>query len=383
MTRAFDSFLQSIDEIKLFMKFESFAQGFFSKDINEFKINAELSDKVESILSSLPKRSLIQSKVYLYKSIIISLYGSLERYVEDVIKEYLENLVSFCGDFEKLPAEVRKNYISVSLDYLSKTQKKKAVSSSVIESLTKSAIDNLYFFCKNEFNSKMNYDAFTAHTSNFRYDSINDIFLRVGIQNICGEALNDGELKNALCEKNYLLKDTDKKVLESILTSELGDLAQRRNEIAHGVPILDIDSYDLAISRVKLLEFCVKAIDSVVMKSLAQHMYSVSSVFSIGKPTKLFIENSRIGFEHINSLNEKCGSVLSSEVSHMIRVGGAFFAVNINSPNKVLIGNIKSIFYDGRLVPELMLPTPNSVVISLDIAVRDSFKRRDFQFLVV
>src|SRR3972149_5422065 len=61
-------------------------------------------------------RSKNNKAQYDYNTIIVSLYGYLERYIEDLIGEHLDQLSSLVSQFVDLPHSIQKNHLMLSLD---------------------------------------------------------------------------------------------------------------------------------------------------------------------------------------------------------------------------------------------------------------------------
>src|SRR5262249_20353475 len=59
---------------------------------------------------------------YEYNTIIISLYGYLERYIEDLIAEHLVLVSTFVPGFHDLPDAVQQNHLDLSLELTRKAE---------------------------------------------------------------------------------------------------------------------------------------------------------------------------------------------------------------------------------------------------------------------
>jgi hypothetical protein len=232
-----------------------------------------------------------------------------------------------------------------------------------------SAVRNMDGFLREMSSFEMNYEAFTNHAANFRYDTIHEIFSRIGIEGVSRSCLMDADFIDSLCQKHSIEGVSSQKLLVPLLMRELDDLAQRRNQIAHGARIDDIESVDLTISRINLIKEYVKAIDLVVTKSLEIYTFSVSSKLSLGKATKIFPKMNVIGFSNLNSPEH-------FDTNNKIVEGDLIFAVNNKSSERVISGRIVSLRVDDIPQTDIALPCNKSVSIGVNFTISDNFQKR-------
>src|SRR5688572_32489652 len=67
-------------------------------------------------------RSKNNKAQYEYNTIIVSLYGYLEKFIEDLIGEYLSQLTVFVPHFPDLPSAIQEKHLMLSLDLSRKTE---------------------------------------------------------------------------------------------------------------------------------------------------------------------------------------------------------------------------------------------------------------------
>lgn len=349
MPQALGNFLSNVEYLQSHLQFEKESQLFFRNGMHKYTGDSNFETEFRNLLAAFTERSLLRSKVYTYQNTIISLYGYLERYIEDCIVEYLRNISDVCPKFDLLPASIKKYHLELSLEYINKLRKSRGWSNEERKQKILESVDAMNEFLRESGVHKINYSAFINHYSNFRYDTIHEIFYRVGIENISRICLNDSNVVLALCEKHGVEVYSDKKVLISVLTADLDDLAHRRNEIAHGVRVDDIESVEIMISRIKLIKVYVQAIDQIIANSLWQFIFNVSSSLALGIASKIFPKLNVIGFETVLS---KTGDKIDR-----IGVGDYLFAVNQGSKVGNISGEILSLYLNKKSVNEIDLPS--------------------------
>ncbi|UVL54712.1 HEPN domain-containing protein [Pseudomonas sp. B21-035] len=374
MLRSLEDFRASIENLLTHLKYEKSSNSFFRDGLKKSNGDTEFEVEFREFVETIVGDAVSRTKIYSYQNAIICLYGYLERFIEDIIVEYLKCVSEVCQDFTSLPKAIRKNHLSLSMDFINKIQRAKGWSPHDTKARLTKAVRNMNHFLAEEGEPKINYEAFTSHTSNFRYDTIHEIFTKIGIDAVSKQCLDDPELITALCEKHGLDLDTEPKIFISLLTAELDDLAQRRNEIAHGVRIDEIDSIDLTISRINLILSYANAIGKVIELSITEHLFSVSNKFLIGKPDCIFPRINVIGFSGIKQLapNGSTGT---------ITVGDTIIAVNQNSSTKHIHGKIVSLKHNGNDRLSVPIPCDEDVSMQLNFEPSGRFQNRSVYLL--
>ncbi|WP_374417234.1 HEPN domain-containing protein [Ectopseudomonas oleovorans] len=369
MLRSLDDFNSSVEKLLAHLAYEKESQLFFRDGLRLCTGGSELEVEFRSFVEGVVGGSALRTKIFSYQNAIISIYGYLERFVEEVIVEYLKRVSEVCPEYGKLPAAVRKNHLGLSMDLINKIQKNKGWSEADRKARLSDAVNNMNHFLREQGELKVNHDAFTSHTSNFRYDTIHEVFSRIGIEAISRQCLNNRVLLTALCGRHGLEEDASHKVLVSLLTAELDDLAQRRNEIAHGVRIDEIESSELTNFRVRLIAAYVWAVAEVVEGHLWQYIFEVSLKIPLGKPDCIFPKIKVIGFEGVALQDGYDGS-------RRVSVGDMLFAVNEESSEQCLYGQIISLQYDGAAREFIELPCDGDVSMKVELELSENFKKR-------
>lgn len=369
MSQSFTEFLSNIDSLLTHLEYEKKSQLYFRKGVKKYSGDTAFEVEFRVFVNEVIERSLLRSKVYSYQNAIISLYGYLERFIEDSVVEYLKSISNVCPEYKSLPSSVRKNHLGLSLDLINKIQKIKGWSTEERKISLGKAVNNMNVCLQEESRFNINYEAFVNHTSNFRYDTILEVFSKVGIKGISNRCLKDINFINILSRKHSIEGSSKHKVFVSVLMRELDDLAQRRNEISHGVRIDDIESIDMTISRINLIKAFAQAIDRVIMSDLEQYIFSVSPNIALGKADKIFTNLKVIGFTQVNLTGY-------SNVAPKISEGDFVFAANDNSSEKNISGRIISLRRDNIPVEHMVLPCDKPISIGVNFDVSANILKR-------
>lgn len=370
MSQSLEEFVSNIGSLLAYLKYEKESQLYFRSGIHKYSGDSIFELEFRIFASEvLGNSSVLQNKVYSYQNAVISLYGYLERFIEERIIEYLKNVSDVCPEYKNLPPEIRKNHLVLSLDLVNKIQKARGLSIGVRKAKLCSVVGNMNDFLSERKNFRLNYDAFVNHSANFRYDTIHEVFARIGIEGISKKCLKSGSLVTILSQKHGIEGISSQKTLVSLLMGELDDLAQRRNEIAHGARIDDIQSIDLTVSRIKLIEAYVQAIDQVVAKSYEQYTFAVKPNLSLGVATKVFPRLNVIGFANVNLLEQ-------SKADSKISEGDMIFAVNNNASEKIMSGRIISLQVEGVQQKSVEVPCSKPASIGVNFNISEHFEKR-------
>lgn len=150
-----------------------------------------------------------------YNSIIVSLYGLVENYIEKFCFEYVEIIEKIIPLYNYLETKFTDNHFNLSIQLLNKVIENKHLKFSNINK--ENVINNLNNCIVNKANYKLNKEAFTINTGNFKHSKICET---VGSLNIkVDEKLRRFDGFNTNTENAF---------------NKIDDLVQRRNEIAHG-----------------------------------------------------------------------------------------------------------------------------------------------------
>lgn len=329
-----DEFIRNLDLLDEFITSNILGiDDFFA---NQKLINNQIPEKETPSIMSAYNSMRGYRKKFNYSAIIILTYGYFEDFLERAAKQYVKTIASLVKGFEQLPDRIKQNHFSKSVELSQRLKLDKYKDTTSQEEI----VANL-FSCQNS-NSNgfiLNLEAYAMHTANFRYEIIDAVFADTGVEQINKSIINEPNfakyLRNSLeigdkeeIEESFLAKATKLKLQET-----LNDLAQRRNEIAHGTDIDDVLSPKTILSRyIVFLNQYAQSLGYVLQNSVVSFQNSllgeeIGSCFKLGHPVKVWTDgnedNTIPGFENISS-NEEI----------MIRIGSELIIERLNRQSK-------------------------------------------------
>lgn len=363
-------FTEGIDNLITHISYENDVTAFFQKGARQFTGETPFEMEFQEFIKSSVRNATTNSKLFSYNSSIVSLYGYLENFIENLLKEFISCLGNSCANFETLPETIKNGHLDASIDLLRKYQKNRIFSPIEKNKKIKEIINNINNCLHDKKDFKLNDEAFSLHSANFRYDSIHSTFAKVGVKGITRRALDSHDLAQKILDRTGSEDNQDKKLLISLLISELDDLAQRRNEIAHGSLISEIESAGLLISRAKLVKSFGQALHDNLTTHFFECIFPIASKVSLGRPAMVFTEKRVLGF--MKSPPDSRGK---------IKLGSDLVAYNENSSNTIIAGKVKSLVLNNTPVNEIELPTESSFGICVDFDFSSHFKNREIHII--
>jgi hypothetical protein len=165
-----------------------------------------------------------------YNSVIISLYGLLEQYVESLVRGYVAALNAVVPQYNDLPDPIKNAHVSLSMTLLGKVSQSRYRGTITTAGL----VSNLHSCLSNATPFRINTDGFCHHAANFRAEMVDEVLGRVGVPSV------SQRLRVFSPFAEYLVQEYPGRNHASIAADEmfyyLNDLAERRNEVAHGSP---------------------------------------------------------------------------------------------------------------------------------------------------
>lgn len=342
-----DEFINGLEKLRDYISGVKLQNELLASNLEE-REHCEIHNLIEDIKEHHMK--FRTKKVFEYNTIIISLYGFFERYLEEIIKGYLNELNNIIDEFSNLPNTISENHHDLSAQLLRNIELPKyqgVISKNEI-------IKNLYSCINNdEFNYKINLEAYTYHSSNFRHEEINRFFSNIGINNISHLVKQDSKFKKYM-NNNYpeinLSNTRDK-----IVFNKLDDLANRRNDVAHG-SVGQILNLNLLLEYIDFLEVYGNALFNVLYDKILSYEVKYNSV-KLNSPIKIY--NNKI--------------IILELENTKIAVGDKIIAERKSNYPKYLYGNIKELQIDGESCQ--IISEEKSINIGMEI----NFKAKENQ----
>lgn len=240
----------------------------------------DLQDQEKKWLSTIVP-SQTNRKRYVYSVAIISLYGLLERFVEELMVAYVTRVSRCFARYELLPGAIQKNHVAASIDLL-KVIPEDRYRTSLSEA---DVISNLHSCLSGSAEFSINGEAFALHRGNITLQKISEFMGKVGISGYSKRALISSEF-SAWFRKAGRAPDIraapDSEVPN--LLRPLNDLVERRNQLAHGIIVSDdIESIELLNERCGFILTFGKALFRVMQQEFFLYQSQQSNILRLGK----------------------------------------------------------------------------------------------------
>lgn len=216
-----------------------------------------------------------------YASIVIGLYGILEQYVENLLQGYLTLTCSLVLAYKDLPEAIRKNHVQFTMDLIGKLDYQKYKNKITTEFL----VGNLHACLSVGQPYHLNIDAFVHHSANFRAENIESYFSRVGVSAVLA-GIREHPVFIEHYEKSQQAMPPPN-ASNDTLFSPINDLAERRNEVAHGSLPSEMLSNELLLGITEFVEAYGVALFDVVRRFLTPLEVSRMGIL-LGKPIQVY-----------------------------------------------------------------------------------------------
>ena len=229
-----DEFSDNIDKLILHLITEDLKDDFFKELVKTCDSANPMHQMVSDHLNGVVRPSGTASKGFTYTNSIISLYGYLESYLEKLADEFISSINEAKIPVSAIPKAVKDRHLELSMQFLKKVAWNKKQDETEKRECEKQVVANLHSFFQESDDYTLNSKAFTVHTANFRYELIQSYFAQLGEDRIADRTLGISVVPEKLAARLGQDVPEDNDVLKSWLEKELSELAQLRNEIAHG-----------------------------------------------------------------------------------------------------------------------------------------------------
>lgn len=318
------------------------------RKILNYLLQKEMPENISEYIKQI-KTSISDERIYNYNANVISLYGYLERYIENVIKEYISCLSQIEKDFKKLPDQIQKSYFDMIKSFhgkLSYPKYNRFKEIDLVNSLYNSiSINNVSIIA----------EVFYKNGGNYRYDVIKDCINGLGLTDF-NLLFKYPDLKNYYNRQINDIENTE----ASILFRLLNDLVDRRNDIAHGENPNDILSTDIFNDYIYFIESVVNSIN----------MYLEDALLNI-----LWEKNNNIEFKPYRCFDKLQVIAVNTQGLTFVNGGELICASPHGSFPKYIKTYIKSIEVDRKRYDSYEITQPDEIVC-LNLGIRLSEKWR-------
>ena len=258
MDSVLKAFHQEISDLRNLLQFyetesrllDTFTSSPTSK---EEHIIFELSEKLKSF-----RLSKLQ---FNYNSFVISLYGSFERFIENCITTYIETLNNLITVYLNLPETILKNHFLFSLSLITKIEQPRYSGPLTKEEVIK----NLHTCINTHDMYQLNKDAFAQHTANFRLQVVEESFSNIGLLQLSQKILKTKSFQSYCIISLGISPEIDLVPTEAFQI--LNDLAEYRNQVAHGITC-DILTNDILLDYLVFFESFSSALIEVLQENI-------------------------------------------------------------------------------------------------------------------
>lgn len=269
-------------------------------------------------------------KLFEYKSITISLYGILEKYIGLWTKEFVSQLPKIILDYNCFTEKFREDHFHLSVKLLSLIGDKKLSKYEKIK--REDVLSKLSSCIETPHNFELNSDAFYLHSGNLRHSRISETLNTLDIK-ITDRLKAISQRQNTFLSRSH--SDIANKGEE--LFRLIDELVDRRNDIAHGEDIDNILSITEFEDYVDFLEEYGRAVHQALSEKINQfeadflykEIANVKGIFKNGSVLCFEIENSEIrkGDKIIVKLHD--GGFIKKEILEIQKNNETFEKISI------------------------------------------------------
>lgn len=283
----------------------------------------------EDVARLLDIRTKVRRKrEFEYNAFIVTLYGGLERFVEDLVEDYLLALASIAADYGKIPQKIRDSHVRLSIEMMTRLELPK-YRQLTMESLVANLHSCLSPTSADSF--RVNTIAFTHHSANVRHGVIAQMFDAAAIEGLSAKLKHDIEFALYLVSAIFpdLAPDRIATLDDKVVFAPLEDLADRRNDVAHGVRGNLVSLKELS-SRARYIQAYCQALSRVVETVLYEHR-AIHRGRRLGMP--LAVYNNEIVCCEFNDVEVCCGDLLIAKTKRSIPayLGGEILGLQVNN----------------------------------------------------
>lgn len=274
MRSAFVSFQKEVESLASFLE----AAENDSEFLPAMRAKA-LTTKEQKQLDAILDASTVRRR-FTYAITVVTLYGALERFVEQALHSYLAFLKHICKNYEDLPQEVLKTHLQLSIDYLAlvrdgkvRTDDSAAVVVERLNGCLTGAVD--YTF---------NSHAFTVRSQNVNRESASRLFRNVGID-VSFARLVATKTANDFFAANEQQRDEQLRNPFSVVDT----ITVARNLVAHGVAYIDqIDDVDVLKSYIQEVSAYVASVFEILQQEALLRILDYDLSEKLGTPIAVY-----------------------------------------------------------------------------------------------
>lgn len=299
----------------------------------------EFEELFNALMQDIPK--VTEWRVYDHCAVVTQLYAIYERFVEDLITDWLLILPGLVPCYSELEERIQNTHqigVGRLLIDLNKNRYKHLSNQEVIR--------GLFHGVNGEDQYELLSDAFFFHEQNLRKDILEKLLADAGIN----KAWNWVDKHRAV--KNFLEEIRGN---QNTAEGELNELISYRNDAAHGEPIDDFLGFEALLELCDFVESLCQALAELVTFQVIERKKIVGQVKVIGELTEWF-KKPKAGIAKVNDI-------------YSLLIGDSLYLVSEGS-FCCQLANIESIKIDNDSVDSVQTISGMEIGLKFDIDAR-------------
>lgn len=171
-----------------------------------------------------------------YAAFVVALYASFEKFVENLITAYLR-LEAKRVEYAALPKKLTDKHLAGTAEILWRSRRRDSRYAGLSEL---GLVENLFKCLSGAKPYELNEPILIAHDANLWVDEVEELFGRVGIDQICARACSADPVVAWYCTTKGLDTPPQDGVKYKVIVERLNGIVQRRNQVAHGGNPVDL-----------------------------------------------------------------------------------------------------------------------------------------------
>lgn len=273
----YDQYEKRVSQIETYIRNVD-AQKSFLEDVSGISFSEEAQQYIYTLSS-------LQNSVVLYNAAIISIYGSYELFLDELLKTYIQYLEDTHSNYLSLPIQIRNKHLEKSIEFIGNPQR------FLNMGLDKnSVIRNLHDTENEDKIHCMTKDLLLSHGGNMRSDQLYKLFAEFGIENI------NAKLKKHRRIVSFFHDNGLDAELVGGSFSLLDRVVEERNKVAHGWTVDERISFQVLLGTYIpfMKELCAGARDAIISEIIKD--YADQGALSDFNPIKkLYLHGTVVG----------------------------------------------------------------------------------------
>lgn len=311
------------------------------KSIRDYLQHIKLIDSIGAVSQSSTNNELIQyrehlhgfrvsKKIFEYKSLIISLYGILEKHLGEWIVEFINKIPEIVSNYNNLPQRFRDNHFNLSAKLLTLVSEGKL---SKYENMKRESIlANLNSCIETPTDFRLNGEAFYMHSGNLKHAKVVEALNYLDIR-LTPKLKTIGQRPGGfLCNNSTATLNPSENFFNLV-----DDIVSRRNDIAHGQIIDNILNIAELHNYVDYLEGYGHAVFETLIdklyeletEHLCKEITNIKGVFKNGSVLCFEIENNQVCLGDDIIVKQLDGTFVKKEILEIQKDNGTFEYLSI------------------------------------------------------